>query len=189
MGEKLAFYSQIYDYQANYPFHIDEYKLRYNVYPGLGDVVTNSFGLNDYFYVSAYMDLLLLKKNRDTSGNGYEISSTFGHDKQHIGTGYRSLILSNFAVPTLFLQINYKLGPFRYQNLFKELIRDMSMDASATLNKKYLAMNRGSLLFERLNLELDFLQFLIIFRGGHLRVLPKSLGRVLIRMAIIMEVI
>ena len=156
MGEKLAFYSQIYDYQANYPFHIDEYKLRYNVYPGLGDVVTNSFGLNDYFYVSAYMDLLLLKKNRDTSGNGYEISSTFGHDKQHIGTGYRSLILSNFAVPTLFLQINYKLGPFRYQNLFKELIRDMSMDASATLNKKYLAMHRGSLLFERLNLELGF---------------------------------
>ena len=35
MGEKLAFYSQIYDYQANYPFHIDQYDQKNKVYPGL----------------------------------------------------------------------------------------------------------------------------------------------------------
>lgn len=44
MGDKLAFYSQIYDYQANYPFHIDEYEQKHKVYPGLGNVQTNSFG-------------------------------------------------------------------------------------------------------------------------------------------------
>ncbi len=161
MGEKLAFYSQIYDYQANYPFHIDQYDQKNKVYPGLGNVQTNSFGLNDYFYATAYMDVLLLRKNKDSSGKGYEISATFGHDKQHIGSGFRSLILSNFAAPTLFLQVNYKLGPFRYQNLFKELIRDMSQDSSKTFNKKYLAMHRGSLEFDKIGLELGFSEMVV----------------------------
>lgn len=161
MGEKLAFYSQIYDYQANYPFHIDEYNQKYGVFPGLGNVQTNSFGYNDFFYATAYMDVLLLKKQGDTTGKGYEISATFGHDKQHIGSGFRSLILSNFAAPSLFLQVNYKIGPFRYQNLFKELVSDMSVDTSKTYNKKYLAMHRGSLNFENVGLELGFSEMVI----------------------------
>ena len=107
------------------------------------------------------MDVLLLRKNKDSSGKGYEISATFGHDKQHIGSGFRSLILSNFAAPTLFLQVNYKLGPFSYQNLFKELIRDMSKDSSKTFNKKYLAMHRGSLEFDKIGLELGFSEMVV----------------------------
>lgn len=161
MGQKLAFYSQIYDYQANFPFHIDEFNQSYDVHPGLGNVQTNSFGFNDYFYATAYMDVLLLKKEKDTTQKGYEISATFGHDKQHIGSGFRSLILSNFAPPSLFLQINYKLGPFRYQNLFKELISDMTKDSSRTYNKKYLALHRGSLEFDKIGLELGFSEMVI----------------------------
>ena len=161
MGENLAFYSQIYDYQANFPFHIDEFDQNHNVYPGLGSVQTNSFGYNDFFYATAYMDVLLLKKRRDTLQKGYEITATFGHDKQHIGSGFRSLILSNFAPPSLFLQINYKLGPFRYQNLFKELISDMTIDSSRTYKKKYLALHRGSLEFDKIGLELGFSEMVI----------------------------
>jgi len=161
MGEKLAFYSQIYDYQANYQEHIDHYNRQFKVFPGLGNVQTNSFGFNDYFYATAYMDVLLLKKQNDTTGKGYEITATMGHDKQHIGSGFRSLIMSNFTTPSLFLQVNYKLGPFKYQNLFKELISDMSKDSSKTFNKKYLAMHRGSLEFEKIGLELGFSEMVI----------------------------
>ncbi len=161
MGEKLAFYSQVYDYQANYSESIDRYRRKYGVIPGLGSVQTNKFGIYDYFYATAYMDILLLKKQNDTANNGYQISATIGHDKQHIGSGFRSLILSNFTTPSLFLQVNYRLGPFKYQNLFKELVSDMSKDSSKTFNKKYLAMHRGSLEFEKIGLELGFTEMVI----------------------------
>ncbi len=161
MGDKLAFYSQVYDYQVNFPRHIDQYHKRYNVFPGLGNVQVNSFGYRDYFYATAYMDVLLLKKPKDSVEKGYEISATFGHDKQHVGSGFRSLILSNFAAPSLFLQVNYRLGPFKYQNTFKELISDMTTDSSKTYRKKYLAMHRGSLNFDKIGLEIGLSEMVI----------------------------
>jgi len=168
MGDKISFHSQVFDYQYNYPFHLDVYRSQNNVYPGVGDVITNSFGLNDFFYATGYVDFMILKK-KDSINNdeGYKISSTFGHDKQHIGSGFRSLILSNFSRPTLFLQINYQLGNFKYQNLFKELIRDMSWDESSAYNKKYLAMHRGSIEFKKAQLELGFTEIIIHSRPNN----------------------
>ncbi len=162
MGERITFYSQVYDYQYNYPFHIDNYRKKHQVYPGVGNVMVNSFGLNDFFYTTGYVDFNILKKEDTLKNvNVYKISSTFGHDKQHIGSGFRSLILSNFSLPTLFLEINYKLGNFKYQNLFKELIRDMTWDESSAYNKKYLAMHRGTLEFKNPQLELGFTEIIV----------------------------
>jgi hypothetical protein len=167
MGERLTFYSQLYDYQAGYPIHIDQYYQKNKVYPGIGWNNRNSFGFNDFFYATAYMDVILLKKTHDTTGKGYKIHATLGHDKQHIGSGFRSLILSNFSPPSLFLQIHYRLGPFKYQNLFKELVMDMTKDTFKMFNKKYLAMHRGSLHFDQLNLELGFSEMIIQSRPNN----------------------
>lgn len=166
MGDKLAFHSQLFDYQASYPVHIDQFNQQHKVIPGIGRNGLNSFGFDDYFYATAYMDVLLLKKRKDTTNRGYQINASIGHDKQHIGSGFRSLILSNNAAPTLFLQVNYRLGPFRYQNLYKELVSDMTKDTSKTFNKKYLAMHRGSLTFEKIGLELGFSEMVIQTRAN-----------------------
>lgn len=161
MGDDVALYSKVLDYQAVLPADVQQYRRIRGQIPGVGFHTTNFVGFTDYFLATGYMDVKLLER-RDTGQRlRYNIRSTMGYDRQQIGVGYRSLILSNVAPPSLFLQVLYRLGPFRYQNLFKELIRDGSVDSSLALNKKYLAMHRGSLVFEKLGLELGFSESIV----------------------------
>jgi hypothetical protein len=46
----------------------------------------------------------------------------FGYDKNFIGNGYRSLILSDYSAPYLFLKINTRVWKINYQILYMELI-------------------------------------------------------------------
>lgn len=168
MGDRVAFHSNVYDYQAIYSLPVDRYRDSHNVRPGITKHNINSFDVTEYFYATGYMDIKLLeKKNDSTNKIDYSINATVGHDKQHVGSGFRSLILSNFAPPSMFLQLNYKLGPFRYQNLYKELVRDMTKDATKTWNKKYLAMHRGVLEFEKVGLELGFSEMIVQTRTNN----------------------
>lgn len=161
MGDKLAFHSNVYDYQAIYSLPVDRYRDSHQVRPGITKHNINSFDVTEYFYATAYLDAKLLEKRNDSGEVDYSIIGTIGHDKQHIGSGFRSLILSNFAPPSMFAQIDYQLGPFKYQNLYKELVRDMTKDTTKTWNKKYLAMHRGVLEFDKIGLELGFSEMIV----------------------------
>ncbi|MHA4808673.1 hypothetical protein ACX0G9_11235 [Flavitalea flava] len=46
----------------------------------------------------------------------------FGYDKNFIGNGYRSLFLSDFSAPYLFLKFNTRIWKLNYQNIFMELV-------------------------------------------------------------------
>ena len=46
----------------------------------------------------------------------------FGYDKNFIGNGYRSLFLSDYSAPYLFLKINTRIWKLNYNVLFMELI-------------------------------------------------------------------
>lgn len=146
-GNKLVFQTTMVEYQAEFQGNFNQYKSKFNVFPGLGNAQVNSFKYWDYFNARGSLTAKLLEKidpsNKIDSVN-YQIVASFGHDKQFIGSGFRSLIISDFAPQSLFLQVNYKLGPFRYQNLFKQLISN-SQDSNRIFNKKYLALHRGSL--------------------------------------------
>ncbi len=169
IGPKIAFHTTALDYQLSPLNSINEYRKNNRVLPGNGFYNTNFVGFLDYFYATGYVNALLSeKKSRMNPKNTiYSIHTTFGHDKQFIGSGFRSLILSNFAAPSLFLQLNYRLGPFKYQNLFKELVRDLTKDTFKTYNKKYLAMHRGALEFKSIGLELGVSESIIHYRGDN----------------------
>ncbi|HZK64417.1 MAG TPA: hypothetical protein VFC34_09740 [Puia sp.] len=49
-------------------------------------------------------------------------SAQFGYDKNFIGNGYRSLFLSDYAAPYLFLKLNTRIWKINYQTIFMELI-------------------------------------------------------------------
>ena len=167
-GDKFTFYTAVLDYQADYRRSIDNYKDTLRVYPGIGKFYRNSFNFVDYFYATGYVSGKLLEKlDSSKKETIYQIVATFGHDKQFIGNGMRSLILSDFAPPSLFLNVQYKLGPFKYQNLFKELIGDLSVDSNKILNKKFLALHRGSLEFKKIGLELGLTEMIVQSRAGN----------------------
>jgi hypothetical protein len=63
------------------------------------------------------------------------INMQFGYDKQFIGNGYRSLFLSDFSAPALFLKFNTRIWKINYTNLFMELFPTKE---TASANNKVL---------------------------------------------------
>ena len=52
------------------------------------------------------------------------INFQFGHDRQFIGDGYRSMLMSDFSPPALFLKINTNVWRLNYTNLFTQIFAD-----------------------------------------------------------------
>jgi len=87
IGEKFSFQTALYENQAVFPDYMAAYVRSTNVVPGQGRV--KRFKINGFDYNSA------------TSYISYSPSKRFnfqlGNDKQFIGDGYRSILLSDYA--------------------------------------------------------------------------------------------
>lgn len=111
ISQKIGFYSLFTENQVVLPNYIREYHYQNRVIPGEGH--WKPFGTKGIDYISArgYITFSPVKP----------MMITFGHDKTFIGSGLRSVILSDFSAPTLFLKINTKIGKVQYQNQFTQL--------------------------------------------------------------------
>ena len=70
------------------------------------------------------------------------INVQLAHDRNFIGNGYRSLILSDYSSPYFFLKLNTRVWKFNYQNIFAELTARRGIANTDTLYpKKYLALH------------------------------------------------
>ncbi len=67
----------------------------------------------------------------------------FGHDRNFIGNGYRSLILSDFATNYLFVKTQTKVWRFNYTNIVANLVPFALQDGTVFKNK-YLAFHHLS---------------------------------------------
>ena len=108
IDKKIGFYTMVTDNQVIYPRYVSDYKDATGWYPGLGYAkVYHSTGV-DYFNALAYITFSPTK----------HIRFQFGNDKNFIGSGFRSLLLSDFAKDYLQLKITTKIWRFDYQNIF-----------------------------------------------------------------------
>lgn len=73
------------------------------------------------------------------------IDFQFGHDKNFIGNGHRSLFLSDFGNSYLFAKINTRIWKLNYQNLFMELMPQFIKTKDTLLDRKYAAMHHLSM--------------------------------------------
>jgi hypothetical protein len=85
----------------------------------------------DYFQVRGYVKFDFLKY--------FDVQ--LGHDKNFIGNGVRSLMLSDNAAPYFFLKLNTKIWKINYQNIFAELTHQYPRGADQLLPKKYGAFH------------------------------------------------
>jgi len=73
------------------------------------------------------------------------INVQLAHDRNFIGNGYRSLILSDYSAPYFFLKLNTRVWKFNYENIFAELTARRSISGVDSLYpKKYLAFHHLS---------------------------------------------
>ncbi len=113
IAKKIGFYSYFADNQAIYPLYVRQRIGLLGAVPqeGFYKGFKTADGI-DFISARGYITFQAAKV----------INFQFGHDRNFIGNGYRSLILSDNSSPYLFLKISTKIGPFQYQNLFTEII-------------------------------------------------------------------
>lgn len=108
------------------------------------------------------------------------INIQFGYDKNFIGSGYRSLLWSDYASNNLFLKLNLRVWKLNYQTTFHQLSPQYIRNGDELIPKKYAAthhlsvnatkwLNVGlfeSVIFGRLdNFDLSYLNPIIFLRS------------------------
>ncbi len=143
INKKLGFYTFVSDNQGTFPKYVRNYTERYNM-PAEGLAKTLRRTGVDFLSARGYITFRPLKS----------INIQFGHDRNFIGSGYRSMLLSDNSSPYLFLRIDTHLGKFQYTNLWSSMINYQNFRGRDLLrSKKYSAMHHLSVnLTDRLNI-------------------------------------
>jgi hypothetical protein len=181
ISKKVGFYTYLVENQMRFPSYVRDWMNddRF-VVPGEGfwkDFKDNGV---DFFTARGYISFDAAKF----------INFQFGHDKQFIGNGYRSLILSDFSNNHLFLKINTNVWRLNYSFMVSEMRADAPGNVGGSFSsvdfpKKYMAFHRiGVNITDNINLgifesvmfgqnedstgtsfELDYLNPIIFYRA------------------------
>ncbi len=135
----IGFSSRIFENQGRFADYFNRYALykkpayqAYAIVPGRDtskDFMNAAF---DYPYATAYISWNPLRF----------MNIQFGHDKNFIGEGYRSLFLSDAGAPYTFVKINTRFWKIQYTNLWAWL-RDVNTTTAddEPYKRKYMAMH------------------------------------------------
>ena len=135
IGRRLGFYTFFGENQARMPLYSQQFERKFGAVPGENfykDYKTTGF---DYFNFRGYLTFSAIKD---------VIQVQFGHDQNRIGSGYRSLLLSNFSPSYLFLKTNIKVWVFNYQWMLAQGINNTSKYAYLGFDKKFFSMHHLS---------------------------------------------
>lgn len=139
IANKISFAAYITDNQERDPLYVQQLVTARKAVPGAGFYKDFKATGYDYFDARGYITFNAAKY----------IDVQFGYDKNFIGSGYRSLFLSDFSAPYLFLKLNTRIWKFNYQNLFIELNSANRLNADKLLPKKYAAFHHLDLAFTK----------------------------------------
>lgn len=141
VDQRLGFYIFLTDNQMAVPGYVQNRILRDTIVPHEGyfkpfkaETIGVGKSAYDFFTTRGYVTYAATK----------HINVQFGHDRNFIGNGYRSLILSDYSAPYFFLKLNTRIWKLNYQNLFTELVAE-KLNADAVYPKKYMALHHLSL--------------------------------------------
>jgi len=140
VDQRVGFYFFFTDNQAQFPGYVNQYINAHNAIPEQSFYKTfnNNFGGSPTGY-----DFL--------TGRGYitfsvtkHIQVQLGRDRNFIGNGYRSLILSDFSGIYNFLKNNTKVWKLNYMNLFAQMNAGGQQGADTYYPQKYFALHHLS---------------------------------------------
>jgi hypothetical protein len=135
IADRIGFSSYITDNQERGPaFMMEQVKSNFAV-PGVGYFKTFKTTGVDYFDARGTIHFTAAKY----------LDFSFGYDKNFIGNGYRSLLLSDFSNSYLFLKINTRIRKLNYQYFFMELLPQFLQTNDELRDKKYAAVHHLSI--------------------------------------------
>jgi hypothetical protein len=180
IGRKLGFYTYFADNQVFYPRYVREYADLYGKPdPTDGNGFAPGEGLTKRFPSGGIGSDFISARGSFTFNMLKIINVQFGHDRNFIGNGFRSMFLSDNSAPYLFLKFTTRLGKnIQYTNLFTELQNVEKATGGQLIPTKYATMHHlsvniskhvnvgvfESVIFSRDRLELGYLNPLILYR-------------------------
>jgi hypothetical protein len=114
IDKHVGFYTYLTDNQVVQPGYVQDYVNSHGAVPGEGYWKPFKGRGYDYFTARGYF----------TFSPEKHIHIQFGNNQNFIGSGYRSLILSDFAKDYLNLQVTARIWRFQYQNIFASMTDD-----------------------------------------------------------------
>ena len=115
INKKLGFYTMVTDNQNSSPNFLVNYYKTYEGYPYQSFVKYKDDDLSllqaDYFQAIGYFTFKPIKN----------LTLAFGHDKNFIGYGIRSMILSDFSSPYMQLKADLKIGRMQYLSILAQM--------------------------------------------------------------------
>ncbi|HEX5624505.1 MAG TPA: hypothetical protein VFX48_00695, partial [Saprospiraceae bacterium] len=176
VDDRFFFYSEVLESQISSPAYISQFEKSYKSLPGAGLYKNYKSGI---WNINKGYDFLLAEGALSWKMSKH-LSLTLGHGRHFIGSGFRSLFLSDFAPPQFYLKLNTSFWRLHYQSLFTELSSESLADeGNRLLGKKYMVnhylsvnitknWNAGlfeSVVFGRSNgFELQYLNPVILYR-------------------------
>ena len=137
IAKRVGFYTFMADNQMVLPGYVNQWNTLYRSVPHEGfwkRVGPNGY---DFFTARGYITFAATRF----------IELQVGHDKVHVGNGYRSLILSDFGNNYSFAKINTRIWKIQYTNLYANIKNDISagpsgVPGSRLIADKYLFLHR-----------------------------------------------
>ncbi len=121
IGKKFSFYTSGFENQARFNDYLTKYIDAKGVIPGM---VNDKFGASkttkDWAYATAILNYRLDK----------HFSFTLGNDKNFIGDGYRSMLLSDVSAAYPYFKVNVNLGNVRYMAMWAQFQDPLSPELS-----------------------------------------------------------
>lgn len=106
--DKFTFYSSFFENQGVFPEYLDDYIALHGVVPGQSSAKQSKERTKDWMYATASFS--------------YDFSKYFqltvAYDKNHIGDGYRSLLLSDFSSNYSQLKFTGEIGNVQYTSIW-----------------------------------------------------------------------
>lgn len=151
INNKVFISTSFYENQAKFPLYIKHYADSLTVVPGMGKARYGNNNKLEYALPLGYI--------------GYKPNNNFyfelGNDKNFIGNGYRSLLLSDVAYSYPYFKMQTNIGKFTFQTIWSQFV-DASKNWINTngYDKKYGAFNTISFTGIK-NVELNLFQSII----------------------------
>lgn len=130
IGKKIGFYTMVTDNQVFSPDYVKEVADSAAAFPNEGFTKPYKVKGLDFFSARGYITFNIIK----------QISVQFGQDKNFIGNGYRSLMLSDYSSKYLFLKFNTRIWRFNYTNIFADMTARV-INGNQYNPRKYMAMH------------------------------------------------
>lgn len=135
IGKRIGFQLYFTKNEEKNPYYVNQFTNKFKAIPGFSNY-TNVANGSTYRYadVRASINFSLAKK----------IDIQLGSDRNFLGNGIRSLMLSDFSGNTKFLKINTRIWKLNFENLFMQLKPQFEI-VTETRKKKYLRINTLSI--------------------------------------------